>query len=465
MAGAFLAAAKSDPLPIRFLFLFWNYAWPVVLTVNLVTASTRRTKLATASIYFLVLATIGTIALTISPAFTWIEIPVFWLITNLLSTILLLTFLNRRVRAVGPLVLAFMVVATIGSNLALSITGSNEGLLRSISNLGFDLGLNASSTFIALIVLGFAIFGLIGWLALRWVGGLYERKKISDQSITLDSVWLLFGIDQSIILVFDGAGWILSGICAFLVYKVVASAGFSLLCRKADSAWRGHKLLLLRVFSLGKRSERLFDAFGTYWRYIGSIRLIAGPDLATTTVEPHEFLDFLSGKLARRFIDGPQTLDLRISEMDIEPDQDGRFRVNDFFCHDDTWKMVLLRLVSESDAVLMDLRGFSPDNAGCVFEVNELINVVPLGHVVFIIDDTTDEKFLRQTVQDSWDRMPPDSPNRLPSSEQLRLLRFTGIHSGELKQLLRSVCAAVDSGYSTPKLGFVMPSAHNPNSA
>jgi hypothetical protein len=39
-----------------------------------------------------------------------------------------------------------------------------------------------------------------------------------------------------------------------------------------------------------------------------------GPDLATTTVEPHEFLGFLSGKLARRFIDGPETLDLRLSE-------------------------------------------------------------------------------------------------------------------------------------------------------
>jgi hypothetical protein len=160
------------------------------------------------------------------------------------------------------------------------------------------------------------------------------------------------------------------------------------------------------VFSLGKRSERLFDALGKYWRHAGSIRLIAGPyDLATMTVEPHEFLDFLSRKLAHRFIDGPQTLDLRISEMDTERDQDGRFRVNDFFCYDDTWRMVLSRLSGESDAVHMDLRSFSPLNAGGAYEIEVLINVVRLDRVVFVIDATTDERFLRKTVQESWNRM------------------------------------------------------------
>ena len=40
--------------------------------------------------------------------------------------------------------------------------------------------------------------------------------------------------------------------------------------------------------------------------------------------------------------------------------------------------MVLSRLVHESDAVLMDLRGFSRGNAGCVFELQELARLVPL---------------------------------------------------------------------------------------
>jgi hypothetical protein len=156
-------------------------------------------------------------------------------------------------------------------------------------------------------------------------------------------------------------------------------------------------------------------------------------------------LDFLSGKLARRFIDGPQTLDLRLSEMDQEPDRDGRFRVNDFFCHEDTWRMTLSRLVSESDAVLMDLRGFSANNAGVIYEIDELINVVPVERIVFVVDDTTDERFLRQTVQQSWDRMKLTSPNRSSTSGQLRLFRVTGSHGAELRRLLRALCDAAQS--------------------
>lgn len=114
-------------------------------------------------------------------------------------------------------------------------------------------------------------------------------------------------------------------------------------------------------------------------------------------VEPHEFLDFISGKLARRFINGPEALDRRITELDTERDRDLRFRVNDFFCYDDTWRMVLSRLVRESDAVLMDLRGFSRQNSGCIFEIHELVALVPPERVVFIINESTDQSLLSQT--------------------------------------------------------------------
>jgi hypothetical protein len=214
-----------------------------------------------------------------------------------------------------------------------------------------------------------------------------------------------------------------------------------LLERGASSTRESAQLLLLRVFSLGRRSERLFDALATHWRHVGNIRLIAGPDLATTTVEPHEFLGFLSGKLARRFIDGPETLDLRLSETERERDPDGRFRVSDFFCYDDTWQTVLSRLADESDAVLMDLRGFSPQNRGVTHEINELIDHVPLGRVVFVVDDTTDEGFLRQTVQEAWDRMRPDSPNRASTPGRLYLFRFTGAR-GDLRRLLYALCTS-----------------------
>jgi hypothetical protein len=220
-----------------------------------------------------------------------------------------------------------------------------------------------------------------------------------------------------------------------------------LLGRRLAAIEEAPELLLLRVFSLGKRSERLFDAVATHWRHVGGIRFIAGPDLATTTVEPHEFLDFLTGKLARRFIDGPQTLELRISETDSKPDRDGRYRVNDFFCHDNTWTVVLSRLVNDSDAVLMDLRGFSSQNQGVIHEIRELINTARLERVVFVVDGTTDERSLRQTFEDSWKQMPPTSPNRSFTPDQITLFQLTGSYDGEVRELLRALC---DAALSTP---------------
>jgi hypothetical protein len=438
------ASAERGFRPLSMLFLLLVFAWPAVITVNLVAATTVRARLAAAAVYFLIFAAVSAVAVSLSAELSWRLVIGLWLAANLPATLLLLTFLNRRVRAVGPLVLIFMLVAVIGMQTALSalsLAGSDEGVLRSIVEAGSFVGLGAHGIFFGLAAAGFLLPWPVGWLALRWIRGRYERKKVSDQSITIDAVWLLFGVVTSIVLASAGALWVLPGLVAFLGYKVVARAGFWLFGRR-DAARKSTGLLLLRVFSLGKRSERLFGALAKHWRHVGSIQLIAGHDLATETVEPHEFLDFLSGKLAGRFIDGADKLDRRVAEMDAEPDRDGRYRVNDFFCRDDTWKMVLSRLVSESDVVLMDLRGFSSQNAGCVFEINELINVVPLERVKFIVDATTDEQFLLRSVRQSWGLMRPASPNRPPAHGQLRLFRFTGARRGELRQLLLALCAA-----------------------
>jgi hypothetical protein len=337
-----------------------------------------------------------------------------------------------------------MVVAVTGASLAVSVTGSDPRLLLTAVQVGSALGLSPTGIFVGLHLLGFLLLGGVGWLLLLWMRSRYERKKVSDESITFDAIWLLFAVVQPIGLAFEGAAWILSGVVAFVAYKLVSTVALSLLGKRRAPSGQNTRLLLLRVFALGKRSERMFDALGSYWRHIGSIQLIAGPDLVTKTVEPHEFLDFVSGKLARRFIDGSEALDRRLSEMDIRPDRDGRYRVNDFFCHDNTWRTVLSRLVSQSDTVLMDLRSFSPQNAGVTFEVEETMNLVPLERAVFVIDHTTSEQFLRQVVEQSWDRLRPTSPNRGRAGVQMQLIRFEG-RGASFQQLLGALCIAAKS--------------------
>lgn len=441
MTLGWLISDRSAIHPVKFLWLFWTYAWPVALIVNLVAGSTRRRKTYVVLAYFAVLGILAAIELATSPKVTVRDLfIVYWVWTAGLPTVLVAAFLIRRIRAVGPLVITFMVMAVTGSLIVSTLAGRDPRLVGFIVRVGVRLGLSGSGIFYSLHLIGFVVFGFVGWLLLQGVRRGYERKQISDQSLTCDSILLLFGIFQSIELVFNGVWWIFTGLAAFFVYKLVAKVGFWRLRRGVPA--QAPKLLLLRVFSLGKHSEQLFTALGKHWLRAGSVRMIAGPDLARSTIEPHEFLEFLAGKLARRSIDGSKTLDLRLREMDTQPDWDGRFRVTDFFCHDDTWKMVLTKLIGESDAVLMDLRGFAERNAGCCYEIEELLNVAPLQRVVFVVDRTTDVSFLKETAAAGWTRLRTDSPNRELESIQLMLFRFNGAQSAELARLLRLVCAA-----------------------
>jgi hypothetical protein len=444
LTTTFLLAANLEFLPFRFVSFLWLYAWPIVFTTNLVAGTTSQQRLLHLAAYFLVLAGLEIIAVIRLPDGMFGQLTFLWVILNLPASLLFQFFLSRRVRAVGPLVLLIMILAVTGSYMALLIATGDVQMLEATVKLGLSVGLTGDLIFIAILLLGFIPLIVCGWLIIQWVGFRYKRKKISDQSITLDAIWLFYTIFVSVDFMSAGVSWVLAGPLAFIVYKIVVVAGFSLFGHKISVAKKSNALLLLRVFSLGKRSERLFESISTHWRYVGDIRFIAGPDLATTTVEPHEFLEFIGGKLARRFIDNAQLFELRLSEMDLKPDPDGRFRVNDFFCRDDTWRMVLSRLITECDAVLMDIRGFSAQNSGCIFEINELINIVPLGRVVFVIDHTTDETFLRQVIQQSWTQMSPTSPNRLSTSESLRLFRLTGLGSTRLQRLLQTLSLAAN---------------------
>ena len=439
MTATFLLAGKLAFSPFRFLYITWANAWPILIAIDLAVGF-RRGKWIGFVIYFLVGGILGSISLAKSPDLKLAELLYFWLDVNAPPTILLLIFLNRRIRAVGPLVLVFMILGVTGATLFVTLIGNHFKLLKVLSDFTYSIGLSATGTVIALHLIGFAAFAIVGWLILGSLRRLYEKKYLSEHSITVDAVWLLFGIANSIGLVFEGRLWIFSGIAAFIVYKVVGAGLFHLLRVQRRAKRNSPRLLFLRVFALGTRSASIFDAVGRFWRAIGSIQMIAGPDLATAAVEPHEFLDFLSRKLDRRFIDSGRTLDLRMDQLDLQPDGDGQFRVTEFFCHDDTWKLTLARLADESDAVLMDLRAFSRSNAGCVFEINELFNLVPLQRLVFIVDESTDQKFMHETMSEAWKGPRDRSPNRRMPAGEICLVELT--RASAMKNLFFAICAA-----------------------
>jgi hypothetical protein len=397
MAVAQLRADGLELLPVRFLFQFWVSLWPLVFTIGVAAAASFGRARLTAA-YFIVLFAIAGAGMPSSPDLSWPDVVLSWALNNLPPTVLLAAYLSRGIRAVGPLVLTFMLFALIGADIAVSLPGSDERYLRALIDVTAPLGLGGTGTFVMLLVLGFLMFAGVGWMALAWIRSRYQAKQISDESVTIDAIWIMFAIAHSVNLVFGHPLWALAGIAALAAYKAFVRIGFRWAARGSDLSVHTPALLVLRSFSIGKDGERLFDIIDSFWRRIGTIDMITGIDLAHRTIEPHEFLDFISGKLARRFIDGSAVMEQRFRERDTRPDQDLRFRVNDFFCYDDTWKMVLSRLVRESDAVLMDLRGFSRQNAGCVFEIRELARMIPLERVVFVIDRRTDENLLAEML-------------------------------------------------------------------
>lgn len=425
----------------RFLWLTACYAWPTALALGLLMAIDRGEWFAIAGAYFAALIAIGIYGLVRNPELTVGQLAFFWVFANGAETVLLLAFLNRRVRAVGPLVLAFMLAGVMGAFLFINLAGSSDGILYSIVSVGDAIGLGAITLFVLMHVIGFAAFAVLGRWLLGWIGRLYQTKRVSDQSLTLDALFLLFGVVQSITLVFEGWGWIFTGLAAFAAYKLATRFGFALLRGKQSLELRAPMLLLLRVFSLGQRSERLFDALSKRWLRAGSISMIAGPDLVTTSVEPHEFLDFVGGRLSRQFVQGEADLQRRLSELDTQPDPDGRFRVNEFFCHADTWQMTMKRLAAASEAVLMDLRSFSRANQGCLYELEQLLAGVSLDRVLFVVDDSTDRPFLEQTLKDLWERVPAGSPNRALASPNARLFEAWG-QSVRMAKLLLTLLLA-----------------------
>ena len=450
--------------PFQLLYLFWIFMWPVVLTLNLIATGSQLSKWRNVVIYFLVLAILAgplVFTNTETPDAAYLELPAWsgeaplhlfakWLIFNLAPTLLFAAFRHRRIRAVAPLVLGFMTIVCVGVLGAIALAFTYQELSVAVIALAaYALGVNVVAIgigyFLLLVTGACLLFTVLGWGLLAWIRRGYQRKRASDQSLAVDALWLLFTSFYAVGLGIAGPAWALSVLLAFALYKSVlrfANARFG-----AGMPNQEHHpvLLVLRVFALGKRSEALFESLSRPWRYIGSVSLIAGEDLALSTIAPHRFLDFVSGRLARLFIDSDSTLAGSIAAFDHRRDADGRFRINDFFCHADTWQAVLRRLIARTDVVLMDLRNLSSGNVGCAFEIRELLDRVPAERLVFVVDRTTDRAFLEQTWRDACKHLHADSPNRGIAMPALQPYELPSVGYRQLQGLLRRLCAAADT--------------------
>jgi len=127
----------------------------------------------------------------------------------------------------------------------------------------------------------------------------------------------------------------------------------------------------------------------------------------------------------------------RLASLDLERDPDGRYRVNEIYCHADTWRPALQALLGATDMVLMDLRSFSPRSAGCIFELEEMMKAMPTDQIVFVYDRTTDLPLLGTTLSEAWEAA--RRTGRARGSGRVGLVRVERQSPGELRCLMRQL--------------------------
>jgi hypothetical protein len=435
--------AAMEFLPLRTSVVVWAYAWPTVLILGLLVGRDRRLQLLIALGYFGVLAITGVLtelvgtrplplAGLIVPGF--FQPIVIWL-TTAAPTAFLLLFLNRTIRSVGPLVLVFVFVMLLGGHVLISLM-QFDSLLDAVITLATILDIDGAAVPPLVILAGMLAAAYPAWRCITLLRDRYAAKRTSELLIFANAIRLLQSLVLAINLFQDhGSIVALAAALPWIAWRVTLYAAlFPVL--KAARRRPPTRLLLLRVYGFGRRSRRLLDLLGTRWRLIGSIDLIAAPDLASRTVEPSTFLEFVRGRLSRLFIKQPDDLRQRIAGIDDRPDPDARFRVNQLFCSDDMWKAAVTHLMGKASLVVMDLRGFGPHRRGCVYELETLLDTVPLDRLVFLIDGSTGRQGLEDVLVSHWQRLAADSPNLAAPHPAVRLLDVSGGDAAAVRQLL-----------------------------
>ena len=176
----------------------------------------------------------------------------------------------------------------------------------------------------------------------------------------------------------------------------VAAYGWMLWRQPCPSV--GRRLLMLRVFSKDRKAERLLDAIQSRWQLAGPVLEIAGPDLAKLNLDLAEFIHLINFKLHDLFQPGVAAPEALAASLDLALDHEGRFRVNEVFCFDTSWRGVVEQMMGLSDAVLLDLRGFTEQRRGTAHEVHRLAALGLLPRVVALGDSATDWSYFEHCV-------------------------------------------------------------------
>lgn len=348
-----------------------------------------------------------------------------------LPTVLSLGVAGASARAVGPVLFI---------SLSLGLFGGALGIQAAFQFLAADLVTSSLPGAGARLMVWAAAGAVAAFGLLPVLVRAYRNKAVAEQELRIMTWWLLFTVATIFLLApsgQDGTPLLFVGLFGFWA---VTRLGLSRRSSWADQ--RPHSLLVLRVFGAQRGVEALMRGVEMHWRYVGPVQLIAGADLAAKYLEPHELLDFVRGRLRRLFLATESDVDQEIADADLLPDPDSRYRVNEYFCEEATWRYAVTRLISDADAILADFRGFTAANQGAAFEVRQLLDNAPLRKLVCLADEESDLDELSRIAHEHWGRRSVASPNRQVSEPILKLVTAGGGGEADLRHVMDRLATA-----------------------
>ncbi len=248
-----------------------------------------------------------------------------------------------------------------------------------------------------------ALFLLTPWLLLlwplyraaHWLADCYQKRYFSELSWSVGLFWLIAISWQSLISL-DNVGAI-NACIPLLAWLWIPSLWWMARDWLAMPT-AAPVLLVLRVFQRDAEVEALFDSVIHDWRNSGNCVLIAGSDTVASTFDPADMFRFIGGQMEKQYIQTIDEIPLRIGKLERSADHDGRYRLNEFYCYEHTWKTTLRALLQCSDLVLMDLRGLRTENRGCLYELEQLAQADGIRRIVLLVDRSTDKEAARQAL-------------------------------------------------------------------
>lgn len=252
--------------------------------------------------------------------------------------------------------------------------------------------------------------------------------------------------------------------------------------RHRASRRAGLKLLVLRVFGIADTMTFTFNGLLDYWQYFGTYFMVADPVLLRMEQGRRSILLWLliavifglsvfmadhapvffemailkqtlvAGAYAlgigyiyylvarrkneRRFVRSREDLLGRVADLTTRPmTWNLNYRCLPMFCFANTWRMAVDECIKETDAVLMDLRGFSEARKGCEYEVDYLFDAIAVEKIVFIVDENSVDR-VQELIRDKWKLLRTSSPNLANEAPRITLYQTTRQNRHDMQSIL-----------------------------